>query len=200
MNGYQKRTERKKENIRQAAISLLSQYGIDKVSVGDIAQLASVSHVTIYKYFGSKDGLVSDIIKTRFTQQLQRLQDIVFSDRNFLEKLEMVLQDKIQSVTAFDEEMTRKALMTNPELRGFFDSVLKNDMPQLYLAIIDSGIKEGLIDPNIPREIALTYLYLIRAGAVADPQSWAKVHISDRSVRDFQNLILYGLTGKREAR
>jgi len=198
MNGYQKRTERKKENIRQAAKNLFSKYGIDKVSVSDIAQLAGVSHVTIYNYFGSKDGLVSDLIKTRFISQLQRLQEIVQSGQTFTEKLETLLLDKVHTITPFDEEMTQKALVSNPELRSFFETVLKKDMPKLYLEIIDAGIEDGFIDPNIPPETILMYLYLIRAGAIADPERWAKFHLDEKSGRDFQNLILYGLKGKRD--
>ena len=197
MDGYQKRTERKKESIRQAALDLFNQFGIDKVSVSDVAQQAGVSHVTIYKYFGSKDGLVSDIIKMRFMSQLQRLQEILKSKKSFADKLEELLLDKVHSTLPLFEEMTQKAIASNPELRKYFESVLKVDMPQIYLAFIDEGIKEGLIDPHIPRETILLYLYLIRAGALADPQSWAQFQVNEKSGRDFQNLILYGLMGKR---
>jgi hypothetical protein len=94
--------------------------------------------------------------------------------------------------------MTRQAITSNPELKKFFESVLKTDMPKVYLELIDGGVREGLIDPQIPRETILLYLYLIRAGAVADPQSWAEFNTNERSLRDFQNLILYGVIGKRD--
>ena len=196
MNGYQQRTERKKESIRQAALDLFNQYGVDKVSVGAVAQRAGVSHVTIYKYFGSKDGLVSDIVKTQFTSVLQRITDIVKSERPFIEKLETILLDKAQVSANQYGELTRKAIAANPELRKFFESVLRNDMPRLYLAILEDGVKAGFVDPNIPKETTLVYLYLLRAGAIADPDSWAKLHINEKSLRDFQNLVLYGLKGK----
>ena len=198
MDGYQQRTERKKESIRQAAFELFKQYGADKVSVGAVAQKAGVSHVTIYKYFGSKDGLVSNIVKTQFMSVLQRLTEIVKSERPFAEKLEMILLDKAQATANQYGELTRKAISVNPELRKFFESVLRNDMPQLYLAILDEGIKEGFVNSGISKDTALVYLYLLRAGAIADPESWAKLHSDEKSLRDFQNLVLYGLKGKEE--
>lgn len=198
MNGYQQRTERKKESIRQAAFELFKQYGADKVSVGAVAQKAGVSHVTIYKYFGSKDGLVSNIVKTQFMSVLQRLTEIVKSERPFAEKLEIILLDKVQAASNQYGELTRKAISVNPELRKFFESVLRNDMPQLYLAILDEGIKEGFVNSGISKDTALVYLYLLRAGAIADPESWAKLHSDEKSLRDFQNLVLYGLKGKED--
>ena len=198
MDGYQQRTERKKESIRQAAFELFKQYGADKVSVGAVAQKAGVSHVTIYKYFGSKDGLVSNIVKTQFMSVLQRLTEIVKSERPFAEKLETILLDKVQAASNQYGELTRKAISVNPELRKFFESVLRNDMPQLYLAILDEGIKEGFVNSGISKDTALVYLYLLRAGAIADPESWAKLHSDEKSLRDFQNLVLYGLKGKGE--
>jgi len=198
VDGYQQRTERKKESIRQAAFELFKQYGADKVSVGAVAQKAGVSHVTIYKYFGSKDGLVSNIVKTQFMSVLQRLTEIVKSERPFAEKLEIILLDKVQAASNQYGELTRKAISVNPELRKFFESVLRNDMPQLYLAILDEGIKEGFVNSGISKDTALVYLYLLRAGAIADPESWAKLHSDEKSLRDFQNLVLYGLKGKGE--
>ena len=198
MDGYQQRTERKKESIRQAAFELFKQYGADKVSVGAVAQKAGVSHVTIYKYFGSKDGLVSNIVKTQFMSVLQRLTEIVKSERPFAEKLEIILLDKVQAASNQYGELTRKAISVNPELRKFFESVLRNDMPQLYLAILDEGIKEGFVNSGISKDTALVYLYLLRAGAIADPESWAKLHSDEKSLRDFQNLVLYGLKGKED--
>ena len=61
MDGFQRRREQKKESIRQAALELFNVHGIKKVSVNDIARRAGVSPVTIYNYYGSKQGLVHDV-------------------------------------------------------------------------------------------------------------------------------------------
>ncbi|MFC1893375.1 TetR/AcrR family transcriptional regulator [Chloroflexota bacterium] len=83
----QQRTERKKESIRQSALGLFKQYGFDKVSVGAVAEKARVSHVTIYKYFGSKDELVSEIIKTLLLDMMEKYRAIIKGEGNFLEKM-----------------------------------------------------------------------------------------------------------------
>ena len=41
MDGYQRRTEKKKENIRNAAFELFKVYGVEKVSIAEIAKKAT---------------------------------------------------------------------------------------------------------------------------------------------------------------
>ena len=60
MDGFERRKEQSKEDIRRAAEELFSKFGADKVSVNDIARKAGVSQATIYNNFGSKDELVPD--------------------------------------------------------------------------------------------------------------------------------------------
>ena len=42
MNGFERRKDQSKENIRRAAYELFNKFGISKVSVNDIARKANV--------------------------------------------------------------------------------------------------------------------------------------------------------------
>ena len=59
MNQYQKTTEKKKQAIIQAALHLFKEKGFKETSIKSIAEVAEVSPVSIYNYFGSKDNLVA---------------------------------------------------------------------------------------------------------------------------------------------
>ena len=59
MDGFEKRREQKKKDILKAALSLFQQYGVQKVTISEIAKKANVSQVTIYNYFESKDNLLA---------------------------------------------------------------------------------------------------------------------------------------------
>ena len=90
-DGFERRKERKKESIRRAATELFQVHGFNKVSIGDIARKANVSHVTIYNHFGSKEELVRDIIKTVSLELAARMREIIDSDMPFLEKLNLLI-------------------------------------------------------------------------------------------------------------
>src|SRR5690606_40823795 len=44
-------------------LSLFQEYGVQKVTIAEIAKKAHVSQVTIYNYFESKDNLVYHVFK-----------------------------------------------------------------------------------------------------------------------------------------
>ena len=55
MDGFERRRQNKKNSILKASLKLFKQYGYNKVSVAEIAKEASVSQVSIYNYFKSKE-------------------------------------------------------------------------------------------------------------------------------------------------
>ena len=105
MNGFERRKEQKKANIRRAAIELFQRYGFERVSVYDIAREAHVSHVTIYNHFGSKDGLVQDVIKTAISGLVEMSRSIIDSDRPFAEKLELIIFGKVETAGQYQGEL-----------------------------------------------------------------------------------------------
>ena len=77
MDGFARRKEQSKEEIRKAAWELFSQHGVDKVSVMDIAHKAGVSQVTIYNNFGSKEALAREFVGFMVDMLENRVQEIV---------------------------------------------------------------------------------------------------------------------------
>ena len=59
-------SQKKRENIIEAAICLFAKKGFDVASMQDIAELAGVAKGTIYLYFPSKDELVRQVYEHCF--------------------------------------------------------------------------------------------------------------------------------------
>ena len=94
MNQYQKTTEKKKQAIIQAALHLFKEKGFKETSIKSIAEVAEVSPVSIYNYFGGKDNLVALCVNDLFEEVTQQAEDILNSNPlilgtlNFLEPWE----------------------------------------------------------------------------------------------------------------
>ena len=87
MNQYQKTTEKKKQAIIQAALQLFKEKGFKDTSIKSIAEVAEVSPVSIYNYFGGKDNLVALCVNDLFEEIAQQADNILNSDLDFKTKL-----------------------------------------------------------------------------------------------------------------
>ncbi|AWG33656.1 TetR/AcrR family transcriptional regulator [Alcaligenes aquatilis] len=80
----------KRDTILETALRLFSQYGYGNVGIERIISESDVARMTVYKQFGTKDGLIKETLELRH--------------RNFMEDLLQYLepheryQDKIQAL------------------------------------------------------------------------------------------------------
>ena len=64
MSGLRKQQRQRREQaILMAAESLFSEHGYSRVNVDEIAARAGVGVATIYKYFGTKPGLIRELFR-----------------------------------------------------------------------------------------------------------------------------------------
>lgn len=61
-------SEAVKDRILKVATELFAKFGVDGVSIRRIAAEAGINHALIIRYFGSKDGLVTEILRQRISK------------------------------------------------------------------------------------------------------------------------------------
>lgn len=66
-----------KQELLRCALELFAQKGFDGTSTMDIVNAAKVTKPTMYHYFGSKEGLLCEILDTFYAQLLKKLEDAV---------------------------------------------------------------------------------------------------------------------------
>ena len=93
MDGFEKRREQKKRDILNAALALFMEYGLQKVSITEIAKKANVSQVTIYNYFESKENLVRLVFKFYVDQIWDEQKHLLVNDLPFNEKIKKIIRD-----------------------------------------------------------------------------------------------------------
>ena len=198
MNGFERRTEKKKESIRRAAMELFQEHGFRKVSIGDIARKAHVSHVTIYNHFGSKEELVRDIIKTISLDLLSKSQAIIDSDKPFLEKLNSIISMKSSVGSGYQGELAKTIANDLPEMKQFMDDLREKQSYPLLDKLIEEGKKLKYINPELsPRSIRF-FFQALRSGIYAEKELLESIKIDKKLAYDFNYLSLFGLIEKQE--
>ena len=202
MDGFARRKEQSKEDIRKAAWELFSQFGVERVSIVDIARKASVSQATIYNNFGSKETLVREFVTTMVDQLMNRVQEVLSYDKPYWEKMaafiniiaEMMANGRPSdvNVTGFTNNY---ALQNDPEIKKIRDSA-QGRMTDLLLGLIQEGKEQGQIHSDISEDALLVYFKAFMDIFIA-PQFQQQYYKNPKLVQDLGSLMIYGLSGQQ---
>jgi AcrR family transcriptional regulator len=201
MDGFMRRKEQSKEDIRKAAGELFSQFGVEKVSIVEIARKAGVSQATIYNNFGSKEGLVREFINTMANRLVDELREILTSDKSYREKL-VALPQFAAEITSRERPSeadgtvfpTHIDLLNDPEMRKIRDSA-QEEMTNLFLELIREGKEEGQANPDLSEEAFSIYFKFVM-NMFLDPQLHYRLHNDPKLMHDLLSLFMYGISGK----
>jgi len=189
MDGFERRKEQSKEDIRRAAEELFSRFGADKVSVNDIARKAGVSQATIYNNFGSKDELVHDYRKSIVRGIAGRFREILVWKKSFIEKFEGLLQSWIDVADRYKLEMESAASKQSPDAIG-------HELEKSLREFIKEGKKQGNLRADLSEEAVAAYIKFYQQGISNNPA------VRDRMKRDVHysenlfSLFMYGIRGQ----
>ena len=197
MNGFERRKEQKKERIRRSAIELFRTYGFGKVSIGDIARKANVSHVTIYNHFGSKEGIVRDVMKTVISDLVANSREIIEGEKPFLEKLELIILNKAEVAEQYQGELMKMVVRYYPEMQQFVESLWRQEIDSLINILIEEGKKLGYIGNDLSLQAIRYYFQIIRNGAFSNKKMLDEIKVDAKLAHDLNYLFLFGLVEKQ---
>jgi AcrR family transcriptional regulator len=205
VDGFQRRKEQSKKEIRQAAWALFSQFGVDKVTIVDIARKAGVSQATIYNRFGSKDALVREFVATAIDQLVDQVQEVLAPERPFPDKMAAFIQfisermahrePRATGPSAIERTVftTSLDLQSTPEIAEI-RSAAQERMTELLLAVVQEGREQGQVNPALS-DRALRVYFGAFMDAFTDPQLQHRFSSDPKLVRDLGALMLSGLRG-----
>lgn len=136
----------KKDQIIEAAEKLFAAGGFDSTSVRDICQEAEVNVAMVNYYFGSKEGLLKEMIERKSVMMRGRLealmQDKLLSEREKLQRAVESMVERMFTHRTFALSVIREMTKVNqPEIRRL---ILGLFMPnfQMLRELIKTGIRK----------------------------------------------------------
>lgn len=201
MDGFERRKEQSKEDIRHAAWELFSQFGVDRVSVSDIARKAGVSQATIYNNFGSKEAIVREYVSSAVEHLVNRSEELLTPDMPFQEKMDSFIQsiaDMMASGRPSNAENTLFAtsvdIQHDPEVKKIREAA-REKMIDLMLNLVEEGRQQKQVASSISDEALIIYF-----GAFLDvfinPLLQSTFAKNTGIVKEIGRLMVYGLRGE----
>lgn len=189
MNGYERRTELKKNKIRAAALELFCAYGTDKTSVNEIADKAGVAPASIYNYFGSKEGLMKDMTVNLLEDGWRARKELWETDLPFPELVKRAVSAGYDFIDHINLE-TLRILFADPEIRRLTDDFYKHRYSDIVSQFIEKGRREGYIREDLSIDAATIYLKMFQD--VFQQPEIMKNRNKDL-LKELCELMLYGL-------
>jgi len=167
--------------IVHAAIALFSRQGYHGTTTREIARLAGVSEVTVFRYFDHKDQIFWAALKSSFSAVKARVNAV--TNEPLFGSPEVVLPEVIGlfvDISTFSPELVRLIAVAFMELRGQAESVCREHLSPVFSSIcayLTKNMQDGRIrnlNPAIATvAIALTVMAQPEISKVVDDRSFA---------------------------
>lgn len=193
MDGYQRRREQKKKDILRTAVDLFLTYGIQKVSIAEIASQANVSQVTIYNYFGSKHNLVEEMLVYYLDQLWSEYEKMLSSDLPFIEKIKNMMFTKIDSANQVHPDAFTHFMKKYAAGVPYLEKMMQERILPRLITLIDEGRQEGYVDPGLSNESVLVFIQMFKDYMQKEE---AFPHLQ-KLTGDLTRLFFYGLVGSK---
>jgi AcrR family transcriptional regulator len=194
MNGFERRKERKKTAILQAALALFLKHGMDKVSVVEIAKSAKVSQVTIYNYFNSKDNLIRKTLIYYIDEIWAEYEQLFTSNLSFIEKVQKIIFDKAVIAEEINEDFYQHFMKEYTGEDNYILQFYKETAFPRFLELFEEGKQQGYVDPSISNEAIMVYLQMFVDYIRRDEVAGTVLPLTE----ELTKLFFYGISGNRE--
>lgn len=199
MNGYERRKQKKMEQIFGASIELFFKYGFQKVSVNEIADKAKVSPATIYNYFGTKEQLYTDSLINWMDKQLAQYENILDSELSFPEKTKEIMLLEAKNLKILGDEFPKVPSSELSGLMEMMDSYSEQKIVHFFKKFVALGKLEGYIRKDHTEEMMMRYFMMFQnelrrywESSNQERTAW--------SMDQLMELFFYGVAGRVQPR
>jgi AcrR family transcriptional regulator len=138
----QRRRSKKRERIVETATELFTKHGIRRITVEEICREAGTSKMTFYKYYGNKIELLRHIWQNWFDEGYGKLNEIDSMEISFKEKMELLIEWKMELIKKMSPEFIGEILHAAPELAEFIHE-MRNKNISLFMEFVTKAQERG---------------------------------------------------------
>jgi len=193
MNGFEKRRQQKKDSILKAAKELFNQYGYNRVTIAEIARKASVSQVSIYNFFQSKENLKQVLLKKLVNDSLLEIKKIMGSQVSIKDKFEKIFSLKIIFFKDLINHFFPKYIESNVHEEKAALEINKKIENQIFY-LVEDGKKQGLLDNSVSTQAISIFLEIIQYYFLNNPDAVAKFEKNPELSKEIPSLFLKAIT------
>lgn len=130
-----------REQVYSAVLQVLSEYGLEKLTVQRVAAAANLATGTLYNYFKDKDALLVYAAVRLFEQVRQQQTDAVAASLSPAKKMQAFVES---TFIFFDENVAIFRFLDQAQVYCKMDMAIKHDHVNQELRMLSGIIEEGI--------------------------------------------------------
>ncbi|WP_051681490.1 TetR/AcrR family transcriptional regulator [Virgibacillus alimentarius] len=179
-------------DILKASLALFKKYGVQKVSITEIADKAKVSQVTIYNYFGSKDNLIHEVIIFYVDQVWEEYEQLFNSSAPFPDKIKQIIFDKQEEADQINTEFFDSLMEEYTKGSNYIEEMYTKKALPRFIDLFNEGKEKGYVDPTISNEAILLYIQIFKDYMQRKDMAKNILPLTE----EITKLFFYGIAGK----
>ncbi len=147
------------QRLEAAVMDIFSHVDFHEANMRDVAKRAGVSFSTIYKYYGSKEGLLFSFVDKKLKVLTERMVDHLQGIDNLKDKLRKVFWLQLDYYER-NPDLGRIIFMTVPLVTWMQDETfVQKKLISILMDTLRQGQKEGLLNPHVRTSVLLDFIY-----------------------------------------
>ncbi len=146
--------------IIEAAERLFARFGVRKTGVDDIARAARVAKGTLYNYYGSKEGIIRELVREKLRRFDEGLDGLHRGLTDPVEKIRTVVHEHFRFLCG-NPDMSGLALDEGPDESGLTGGMETREKSLIARLVSEARLADSIRDAD-PMDTATTLMYLVR--------------------------------------
>ncbi|MDV6243773.1 TetR/AcrR family transcriptional regulator [Rhodococcus opacus] len=189
----------RRTELLDIAATLFAERGLRATTVRDIADAAGILSGSLYHHFDSKESIVDEILRGFLDDLFGKYREIVASGLDSRATLEALVTTSYEAIDAshsavaiYQDEV--KHLVANE--RFAYLSELNTEFRELWMGVLEAGVKDGSFRSDIDVELAFRFLRDTAWVAVRWYRPGGSVTV-DTVAKQYLSIVLDGLASPR---
>lgn len=196
MGATRQKRSKSKVKILNGAQQLFWKFGIRKVTVEEICDVAQVSKMTFYRNFPNKKSVVEDVLTNFLNEGMHTYESIMSSESSFGDKIEQVFEMKKKNARNMSEAFVHDLTHINDTaLMGLFVNFQK-ESTERFINDLKTAQEEGWIRKTIKIEFINYMINVIQDEVKKD----AFLHLFDsieEANEQIKNFLFFGIINEK---
>ena len=148
-----------RKRLEAAALEVFSATDFHRASIREVARKAGVSFASIYKYYGSKEGLIFSSLDSAFQGLSDRLIDHLQGISDLKERLRKAVWVELDFYERHPD-LGQILFLTVPFKKWMEDRTFKQEkFINVYLEVLRQGQRNGRLNPNVRPGVILDFIH-----------------------------------------